>query len=634
MTPEPVQKTTTVDKGKARARPELSENTPLLGSSSRPATPRDDLETSSHPQPLRSKLLNVFLASLSICVLLSLLLILIAWSYRSRAATISPEEILQKALVVRGPDRVNVLNTTGDGGIWIRVNGRIGFDAGKAVGIDRRAEDGWLEDMWKSIGRWGIRRLDRVSVSTTTITVSQETNSSNVLATITAAPMEIALSTNPPPGTSWLTPMSLPVLIRPTKDVSTLLRFIEDSWKEGTISVKASLDQVLIEGGGLRGADWRRALKIVQSNLHVPVHIKIPTIPGLPAPGGDDALPDLSKLVTLQSFRITSRSNQLLIDANATVLNPAPPNSNFVAPALPFTVSLAPVRNGTDTIPSIAVASVYTQSFSLTHPNITLTINGTVLPIAKSASGALSAFLGNYVSAIDSDIILSSPILPGFSVNSTFPAPHPKPQILRNVTINDMKIKPTGSTMAASGTVLAQVVLPKGIEVGLDVVRVFPDVLVYDGEVPDSDEAPESAWAAYQLVGGHLDSDEPPARPLPDPLPERAFAHIRPDDWLPSESEPVETDDDSVGSVFAVSAKIVDVPLEVLPGREREFSNFVSKVVFNAHGALAGVQGTAAVAVRVHGLPFENGHDGEMELTGLPFQGSVVIGKRNMLEDA
>ena len=40
------------------------------------------------------------------------------------------------------------------------------------------------------------------------------------------------------------------------------------------------------------------------------------------------------------------------------------------------------------------------------------------------------------------------------------------------------------------------------------------------------------------------------------------------------------------------------------------------------------MEGVAAVAVRVDGLPFANGQDGEMELSGLPFQGSVRIGKK------
>ncbi|KAI0329821.1 hypothetical protein GY45DRAFT_1435207 [Cubamyces sp. BRFM 1775] len=116
---------------------------------------------------------------------------------------------------------------------------------------------------------------------------------------------------------------------------------------------------------------------------------------------------------------------------------------------------------------------------------------------------------------------------------------------------------------------------------------------------------------------------------LPDPLPPRAFAHIRPEDWLPVLSEKVDGPADA-GSAIAVSAHIDDVPLQVLPGREREFSHFVSKVIFGTQGALAGVQGVAAVAVRVNGLPFTNGHDGKMELTGLPFEGSVGVGKKSM----
>ncbi len=54
-------------------------------------------------------------------------------------------------------------------------------------------------------------------------------------------------------------------------------------------------------------------------------------------------------------------------------------------------------------------------------------------------------------------------------------------------------------------------------------------------------------------------------------------------------------------------------------------------MIFGSEGALAGVQGVAAVAVRVQGLPFENGQGKEMQLEGLPFQGSVRIGKKSLL---
>lgn len=176
-----------------------------------------------------------------------------------------------------------------------------------------------------------------------------------------------------------------------------------------------------------------------------------------------------------------------------------------------------------------------------------------------------------------------------------------------------MKFKP-GNTFLASGTVLAHVVLPRGMNLDLSVKHVLPDVLVFDGEVPDNvhiDTAPESP-------------------PLPDPLPEGAFGHIRPEDWLDSRCvaiEPIEGE----GSTFAVSAKLVDVPLEVLPGRQKEFSNFVSKLIFG-NSAIAGILGSAAIKVTVPGIPFEGPEptDG-LELDGLPFRGSVKLGKGSFL---
>lgn len=124
-----------------------------------------------------------------------------------------------------------------------------------------------------------------------------------------------------------------------------------------------------------------------------------------------------------------------------------------------------------------------------------------------------------------------------------------------------MKVRASGTSFLASGTILARVVLPKGVNVGLDVHRVFPDVLVFDGEI--SLEA--------------IASFRPPSTPLPDPLPEHAFGHIVPEDWLPALSV-IDKSEDGEGMAYAVTAKIVDIPLDVLPGRQKQFSNFVSKV--------------------------------------------------------
>lgn len=288
-------------------------------------------------------------------------------------------------------------------------------------------------------------------------------------------------------------------------------------------------------------------------------------MPGLPQPGRHTPLPTISDILTLQSFNISSDINNVILHARATVIDPVPTSFNMTSPPMSFIVSLPATTS--DLAPSpIAVASVNTAPFTLTHPNITLNISGTVLPLQSSAFPHLSQFLSRYLSGEPNPILISSSLLDWLSLEAMFPAPNPRPQLLRNVTIRDMLIKPTASgTFLTSGTVVARIVLPQGMHVEVDVYRVFPDVLVFDGEVPSF------AWHTGARHG------IPPEPPLPDPLPEGAFGHLRPVDWLPSISVPSEPEDGE-GAAYIVSAKVVDVPLQVLPGRQKEFREFVSKV--------------------------------------------------------
>jgi hypothetical protein len=214
-----------------------------------------------------------------------------------------------------------------------------------------------------------------------------------------------------------------------------------------------------------------------------------------------------------------------------------------------------------------------------------------------------------------------------------------------------MKIRPSGTTFLASGTVFAKVVLPKGIDVGVDVFSVFPDVLVFDGEAPVTLQHTQTLRPHIHLPTRKRDVQQheaPPMPSLPDPLPPRAFGHIRPEDWLPSKSVRLESNEGDSdggsaegGAVYAISAKVVDVPLQVLPGRQKEFSSFVSKVIFGSSGAVAGIEGYAAVTLEVDGLPLDTGDttkggrkkDGDrtatLELTGLPVHGSLRVGKKS-----
>jgi hypothetical protein len=285
----------------------------------------------------------------------------------------------------------------------------------------------------------------------------------------------------------------------------------------------------------------------------------VPPIPGLPNPGKDVPLPSVSQLITLQSFGVESEAKDVTVHALATAINPVPSTMNLTAPSLPFVISLPGENNS-----SIPIASVHTDPFTLTHPNITLAISGSILPLPTHSSASISAFISRYLSLEPNIVSVTCPLFPSFAVDMEFPAPSSKPQILRNVTIHDMKIKPNSASTGflASGSVFARIVLPKGMDLTLDVTRVFPDVLVFDGEAHELPTLLLPQWK----------DDED----LPDPLPERAFGHIRPEDWL--EATSVQIDSEGEGSIFAVTADMVNVPLEVLPGRQKQFSNFISKV--------------------------------------------------------
>ncbi|KAF8064890.1 hypothetical protein FPV67DRAFT_159312 [Lyophyllum atratum] len=592
-------------KGKGRAA-DPTECTPLLTNQSSSHIESLSPASERNRRGLRSRLTLVFLVSLSLCLVFCALLALLAWSYAAKASQISPDDVVRDDLEFRGPDRVDVLNITSSGEIWLNIDARLGLDAGGVVGVNDDPEDSSLMgDLWKSVGRWGVQKLDRVTATLSTVDIMSQSDPSTVLAFVSASPVVIPLTVNPPNNDSWLTPVTVLACVRPNHDTSTWLKFIRDAWSGGSIDVQANVRQAFIQGGSKNESSWRKRVHMKFSNIRTSVHLPIPSLPGLPRPGPRVPFPSAEQLITLTAFAVSSKSDHLAIRARATIIDPAPPNFNLTSPSMPFIISLPPSNPNHAPIP---IASISTAPFSLTHPNISMDITGTVLPLPVDATPILSSFLSRYLSKQSNPILISSPLVANYSLETIFPPPNPPPRILRNVTIKDMKIKP-GTTFLASGTVYARVVLPKGFNVDLVVSRVLPDVLVFDGEVPDS-------------------TDSFPAHPpLPDPIPEKAFGHLRPEKWLPSISTRDEPEEGE-GSAYVVTAKIVDVPLEVLPGRQKEFSNFVSKVVFGSEGALAGILGSAAVASKIRGLPLL-GHDGEMELSGLPFRGSVRVGKKS-----
>jgi hypothetical protein len=184
----------------------------------------------------------------------------------------------------------------------------------------------------------------------------------------------------------------------------------------------------------------------------------------MPTPGRDAPLPDMSRLVQLQAFNLTSANDTIHITAQATLVNPLPEGLEMTVPALPFVVPL-PANGSTPAVPLAALHSAPLDA--QTRPNLTLHLSGALLPLpAADGGGVLSLFV-------------------------------------------------------ASGTVAARVVLPRGMRLALAVRRILPDVLVFNGSVLDA--------PGYANASVRGDEDVPPAPPLLDPLPEGAFAHIRPD---------------------------------------------------------------------------------------------------------
>jgi hypothetical protein len=164
-----------------------------------------------------------------------------------------------------------------------------------------------------------------------------------------------------------------------------------------------------------------------------------------------------------------------------------------------------------------------------------------------------------------------------------------------------MRISESGGKMLASGTVIAEIALPKGMEsVDVSVNAVKPDITIFDGPPPDERE--------------DQDGEE-------DEYPPRAFGHIKPEEWLKATSERYQNPEHP--DWIVVRAPMEDIPVEILKGRDSVMRGFVSKIVFKG-GALAGIKGTADVQVQLRGVK------GQVGLDGLPVKGEVWVGRQRL----
>lgn len=342
--------------------------------------------------------------------------------------------------------------------------------------------------------------------------------------------------------------------------------------------------------------------------------LSVPAVPGLP-----DPRPPLIELLQLVSYSLLPEGDKLSIYAFAVVPSPFPA-IKFSVPRIPYEVSLLAPHLEPLHISSGIVAP------ALTPPNISLPITGAIIPLATPDSAVvLSSFLSQFLSGIPPPISIRTPLFPNLTIDTTFPPPDPLPQILENVTIKHMSMAVApGGGMLASGEVWATIVLPPGLHIPINATHVWPDVLVFDGPVdPELDELdrqgsqslPELPEVHFpNITIPHLPKVElpqppkipihfpwqrtPDPPPLPDPIPDRAFARIRPTDWVvattiePCDPHMVDSEDwvlvkenlhncvrqpDDAGWRTTVTASVDKVPLQVLPGRDKQFRSFISK---------------------------------------------------------
>jgi hypothetical protein len=274
-----IEPCTSVDKGKQRAAtPEPSERTPLLPSSSSHAShqsrPHSSLSELPPHQNLLRRLLIIFLATLLACVVVLALVILFALSYSSRVSSLTVQDVLDHGLVIEGPNRIDVLNATKGEGVWMRVDCRMGLDIGRALRIRPDEEDLIWTELWKGIGRWGVRQVGTISIELSQITVTSRNDPSLILAVLTAPTIELPLSSNLPSNLEWLTPMSIPIKVHPSGHAEDLVNFANESWMSGIIRVSSTVPFIRVMGGKVGEHTWRNSFGLERSNVSFALHTK------------------------------------------------------------------------------------------------------------------------------------------------------------------------------------------------------------------------------------------------------------------------------------------------------------------------------------------------------------------------
>ncbi|KAL1406932.1 hypothetical protein Q8F55_006344 [Vanrija albida] len=594
-------------KGKAKAAPSDSETAPLLrqsaidrlraeygaaessASSTASAEYTVDTPATGHSHR-RSKRFAVVACALSLILGVVVFTALLAASFIPPAESESLD--LAPALVYTSPG-VKVLDVSGSG-VRVNVTFRGGVDVDYVLAETKREwpswVPGWFGRVRESVAHGVIGTLPQktVTVAIPEILVYRREGGLALLNVSFPGTIEVPLLVGKVHEPEYVD-ISVEAVGTPVAPAGDVWKWSQNAWAKGHADVVVAAKEAT---ASVQGAWWSKYLTFSQIDVSIPLRLPVPALPNLPPPGKPL---DLAKLVKLESYGLYT-DNGLKINANISLPNPGVHEVPF---GLPFAVEL----EGTPIAEVLAVAT------RCTNTSVHVNIDGDV---TVSTGDPLSHFLQRFLHGEDNPLTVrglskvpranpSIPLpppwvlqsLPSLSLDLIFPSPTNRPNIVRKVTLEDIKFFEIAGTMHASGIVVASIQLPKGLEhVAVNVTAIRPDVLVFDGPV-ESD--------------GTADPDDPPPN---------AFGRIHPDEYLNATTGPSEDPDLPYG--LTVRAPFDDLALDVLEGRNGVLQSFVAKILFKG-SALAGIDGVADVRAAIVGL------DGELEAGSLPVRGEFYV---------
>ncbi|KAG9023946.1 hypothetical protein FRB95_012296 [Tulasnella sp. JGI-2019a] len=649
-------------KGKGRAtNGSHDERTPLLNgepsSRGEEATPDATGRSAWTHRLIRTSMVLLALCGLGIL----LFLIAASYSFASFASHIEPQAMFdQGAIVWKGPSDIKIVDMSPTG-VVMRVEGSIGIDADWIMGLDMNSGTNMrlsvLEGARKALGRWLVKKADTVTVTVgdmrlyTPYSRSQHRTPDAPLLSVFLPSITVPLTTRRSrfgaSDDSWLTRLSIPMLVYPHENTTLLTEFAKDAMQMRRVLARAAVDSMQLDVGD--GKQWWQPPSIVRPGVEKIIKYELPA---LPPTNGDDPI---MSLIHLRSYSMTTnppKPPQISASADMTNFMPIsnPLSDKELKLPLEMTVTLLPVEelnpkpapsDSNDTSLGAMIARITETSVSLTHPNISIDITGSVFPLSRSAAPYLSAFITRYLNAKDSPILLTTPPPFLLSLRTVFPGPKERPKIVKTIHMKDMKLHTDGDNgLSVSGTIEAGITLPDAIsDVQMEVDRILPDILLFDGPPPPefgistsvvdtpSVSFPGDDWVLVTEDGEDDDEPEPfPAPPLPDPLPERAWGRIRPKLWLNATSEPAPDPTSPGKNLTLVTSPFENLPLQLLPGRNAVFRQFVQKLVFKG-SAVAGMRGVTAVRVDLEGLVLSDGDGHGMEIKGIALEGAFEIRK-------